>query len=305
MAGALYADPINSISNSAQPSGQGATYSAIYDPALWAAEGIRARTPVKLMVQYAKHYEDANHGYGSLINIQTINNMVANAKVDQTQVTLQQPVGSNKVLNINRYYEASFLVELVQSEQSRLSLQEEYTPKSAEIIERKKDIDMTSLVTSASASVIGTNTTPLTDANLIAGITTLNAANVPMDGRHLVVAPSTMGDLYGINKYLGVVVGADTTAPGSAMTKPIVETGLFGKIYGIPVNMTTDVIPGASSTGSQNLLFHESAFGIAEQIDTTTKQDWFQAYLGWMTTSYGLWGTVCLRPDHVINITTH
>ena len=300
----LYSDPISSIANSATPTGQAGNYASIYDPALWAAEGIRARTPIKLMVAYAKHYEDANHGYGTLLNIQTINNMVANAKVDQTQVTLQQPVGSNKVLNINRYFEASFLVELVQSEQSRLNLQEEYTPKSAEIIERKKDIDLTSLVTSASITV-GTNTTALTDANIITGITALNAANAPADGRHLVVAPSCMADLYAINKYLGVVIGADTTAPGTVQTKPIVETGMFGKLYGIPVNMTTDVIAGAASTGSQNILFHESAFGIAEQIDTTTKQDWFQAYLGWMTTSYGLWGTVVLRPDHIVNITTH
>lgn len=300
----LYTDPINSIANAAQPATQAGTYASIYDPALWAAEGIRARTPVKLMVAYAKHYEDANHGYGSLINIQTINNMVANAKVDQTQVTLQQPVGANKVLSINRYFEASFLVELVQSEQSRLDLQDEYTPKSAEIIERRKDIDLTTLVTSA-AQTVGTTSTALTDANLITAVTNLNIANAPQDGRHLVVAPSCMADLYAINKYLGVVVGADTTAPGSVQTKPIVETGLFGRIYGIPVNMTTDVIAGAASTGSQNLLFHESAIGIAEQIDTTTKQDWFQAYLGWMTTSYGLWGTVVLRGDHIVNLTTH
>lgn len=296
----LYSDPISAIANSAAPGGT--AYSAIYNPKIWAAKGIKAREPVKLLEKYAVDYSDDVRGLGDTINIQTIANLVANAKVDQTQVTLQQPIGTNVQLTINRYYETSFLVERVQSEQSKLDLQSEYTPKAVEIIERKKDSDLASLYTSA-ATQIGTSGTAFSDANFLVGVQTLDTANVPEEGRHLIVKPTARQALLSLDKYLGVIIGNDGSGSnGVGQTKPIVNTGLFGEIYGMPVNMSTNLV---NSSGNHNLLFHESAMAVAVQIDTIIDQDWVQPYLGWLTTGSGLWGRALIRTDHLVDFVTN
>lgn len=299
---ALYTDPISSIANSAQPVGQSGTYASIYNPKLWASKAIIAREPNKILEKMCVDYSDDVMGYGDTINIQTIANLVANAKADQTQVTLQQPVGNNVQIVVNRYYEASFLVERVQSAQSRLNLQEEYVPKSVEIIERKKDNDIAALYSSAANTAAGaTGTTAVTDASFINSVQLLDTANVPAEGRHAVFAPSARADLLAISKYLGVVVGPGVS-PSMTQTTNVVQKGYFGEIYGIPVNFTTNLV---NSSGWQNMVFHEAAFGIAVQIDTMVDQDWVQPYLGWLTTASGLWGRTALRADHIVSLPSH
>lgn len=298
----LYSDPINSVSNSAQPTGQTGSYASIYNPKLWAAKAIEAREPNKIMAKMAVDYSEDVNGYGDTINIQTIANLVANAKADQTQVTLQQPVGTNVQLIVNRYFEASFLVELVQSVQSRLRLQEEYLPKGVEIIERKKDNDIAALYSSGANTAAGASgTTAVTDASFINAVQTLDTANVPAEGRHFIAAPSARADLLGISKYLGVIIGTGSN-PAAGDVRDIVKKGYFGEIYGIPVNFTTNLV---SSSGWQNMMFHESAFGLATQIETEAHQNWVAPYLGWLTSVIGLWGKAALRADHIVQFPSH
>lgn len=299
MAGTFFSDPVNSIANSATPAGQSGTYGSIYDPLLWASKAILAREPNKLLEKYAVDYSDDVAGYGSTINVQTIVNLTANAKADQTQVTLQQPVGSNVQIVVNRYYEASFLVERSMAVQARLNLQEEYVPKAVEIIERKKDNDLAALYSSFANTASGASgSTAITDAIVINAVQTLDSANVPAEGRHLICAPSGRAALLGISKYLGVVVG-NGSVPSTIASNNIVQKGYFGEIYGIPVNFTTNLV---NSSGWQNMMFHESALGIAVQIQTMLDQNFVPQYLGWLSSASGLWGKACLRPDHGVQI---
>lgn len=287
------------IANSAYQGNDNAnpTYASIYNPKLWATKAIIAREPNKLLVKYCMDYSDDVKGFGDTINIQTIANMVANAKVDQSQVQLQEPIGSNLSISVNRYFEASFLVERSQSVQSRLNLQEEYVPKAVEILERKKDSDIAGLYTAAASTAAGANgTTPVTDSAFISAVQLLDSANVPAEGRHAVFGPTARAALLAINKYLGIVIGSGSQ-PGILESNNIVQKGYFGEIYGIPVNFTTNIV---NASGFQNMVFHESAFGAAVQIETMIDQNFVPSYLGWLTTGSGLWGKAVLRPDHVV-----
>lgn len=298
--GQFFADPINSTTVSAQPAGQASTYGNIYAPTIWSGKAIKAREPMKLMEKYSMDYSDDVSGNGSTINIDTIANMIAYQKVDQQQVTLQQPVGANTPLQVNRYFEASMLVEDDLAWQSKLNLMEQYVPKGVEIVERKKDSDLTALYANTSQTVVGTGVTAITDANFIQAIQQLDLANVPQDGRHFIVSPTARAQLLKIDKYLGVVLGASTTAPGTIQTKPIVETGMFGTIYNIPVNMTTNLAP-VSGGGYHNIMFHDSAIALAVQKQTDTLQNYVPQYLGTLATTRGLWGRTIVRPDHIID----
>jgi len=296
--------PAGNIANTAFQGGDNAnsTYASIYNPKLWAAKAIIAREPNKLLVKYCEDYSDDVKGFGDTINIQTIVNMVANAKVDQSQVTLQEPIGTNIQIVLNRYFEASFLVERSQSVQSRLDLQEKYVPKGVEIIERKKDADIAGLYTTGANIAAGAlGSAAVTDASFISAVQLLDSANVPADGRHAVFAPTARADLLAINKYLGVVVGSGAT-PAMLESNNIVQKGYFGEIYGIPVNFTTNLV---NAGGFQNMVFHESAFAQATQIETMIDQNFVPSYLGWLTSVTGLWGKTTLRPDHVVQLPSH
>lgn len=298
--GQFFADPVTSLTLSATPTGQSGTYGNIYAPTIWSGKAIKAREPMKLLVKYCLDYSDEISGNGSTINIDTIANMVANQKIDQQQVTLQQPVGANTPIQVNRYFEASMLVEDDLAWQSKLNLMEQYVPKGVEIVERKKDNDLAAQYANTTQTVVGTGASVITDANFIQAVQQLDLANVPQDGRHFIVSPTARAQLLKIDKYLGVVLGASTTAPGTIQTKPIVETGMFGTIYNIPVNMTTNLVP-VTGGGYHNLMFHDSALAVAVQKETDTLQNYIPQYLGTLAVTRGLWGRTTVRPDHIID----
>ena len=293
----------STVAVSALANGTGAAFSAIYNPKVWAAKGIIAREPVKVLAKMAVSYSDDVKGFGDTINIQTIENLVANTKVDQTTVTLQQPNGFNRQITINQSWESSFLVEDVLAEQAKLRLQEEWTPKAVEIIERTKDKLLAQLVLNSS-SFVGALGTAISDANVIAAIVALDNAFVPTDGRRFVVTPSARGDIMKIDKYVGIVIGASvangtSSANSSVYSMNTVKTGDIGTVYGIPVNMTQNLLVDA--TGKHNILMHESALALAEQIDTEILQNYVPQFLGHLTTGRGLWGQQSLRVDHMVD----
>lgn len=273
------------------------TSHAIFVPQLWANEAIVQREAAKIMANLVKNIDNEVAGKGDTINLQTISNLSANAKAVNTQVTLQANSETNSPMLVNKFYEASFLVEIVLAAQTAINIQKEYTPKAVEAVERQKDTNLTSLY-AAITQIVG-GSTPLTEAAFVAGLVFLDNANAPQINRHLAIRPKGKADLLQINKFTGVTIGQNATSPGTVKTMNIVENGLFGELYGVEVNVTTQI---QTVTGvNQNLLFQEEAFALAEQIPTTTHQAMIDEYLGYLTTAYGLWGAMNYRLDHSVN----
>ena len=241
-------------------------------------------------MKLVKRFDNEVAGKNDILNIQTIANLTPTAKSGNTQVALQAPSESNIALNINRYFESSFLVEKVLARQSQLDLQKEYTSKAAESIEKQKDSDLTGLYSGLSQQVGGLGSA-VTEANFIRAIQYLDDANAPQEDRHFVIKPVAKADMLKLNKFTGITVGSDGTSPGTVRTMNIVETGKFGELYGVEVHVTTQVAADATTaTIYHNLLFHREAFMLAEQIATTSDTNYIPEYMGWLTTAYGLWG---------------
>jgi hypothetical protein len=276
----------------------------IFRPEIWAQETQRARETNKVMSKLVKLFSDDVAGKGDILNIQTIANLAPTAKSVNTQVTLQAPAESNIALNINRYFESSFLVEKSIRVQSQVDLMKEYVPKAAESIENQKDDDLLGLYSGLSQQVGGLGAA-LTEANFVRAIQYLDDADAPQSDRHFVIRPVVKADLIKLNKFTGVVVGVDTTSPGTARTMNIVETGKFGELYGVEIHVSTNVAADATTaTIFHNLLFHREAFALAEQIPTTSNTEWIAEYIGWLHVCYGLWGRVEYRDSHGVDVRT-
>jgi hypothetical protein len=281
-----------------------ATTHDIFRPEVWAQETQRAAEPAKVMSKLVKRMDNEVAAYGDVINVQTIAQLTASAKSTDTQVSLQAPSESNIAININRYFESSFLVEDNLAKQSKVNLMKEYVSKAAESIERQKDSDLTGLYSGLSQQV-GDTGSSLTEANFVRAIQYLDDADAPQDDRHFVAKPVAKADLLKINKFTGVTIGSSATSPGAVRTMNIVETGKFGELYGVEVHISTNVAADATTaTLYHNLLFHREAFVLAEQLATTSETSRVHEYLGHLHTAYGLWGRAEYRDDHAVDVRT-
>jgi len=273
----------------------------IFNPSVWAAEAQRAREKAKVMAKLVYQVNDMDAGPGDTFKFQTISNLSATAKSASTQVALQTPSETNTNVSINRYFESSFLVELIEKTQTKINLQSEYTRKAVESVERQKDSDLTGLYSGLSQQVGGTGAA-VTEANLVRAIQYLDDADAPQDERYFVIRPVAKADLLKINKFTGVTIGADATSPGTVRTMNIVENGKFGELYGVQIYISTNIAADATTaTLYHNLLFHREAFLLADQIPTTTDTNYIAEYMGWLTTAYGLWGRAEYRDDHAVD----
>lgn len=273
----------------------------IFNPTVWRAEAQRAREKAKVMAKLVFTVNDMNAGPGDTFKFQTIANLTATAKSASTQVTLQTPSETGTSVSINRYFESSFLVELIEKEQTKINLQNEYTRKATESVEKQMDSDLTGLYSSVTNQVGGLGAA-VTEANLVRAIQYLDDADAPQDERYFVIRPVAKADMLKINKFTGVTVGVDTTSPGTVRTMNIVENGKFGDLYGVSVYVSTNIAADATTaTIYHNLLFHREAFLLAPQIATTTDTNYIAEYMGWLTTAYALWGKNIYRNDHAVD----
>jgi hypothetical protein len=276
----------------------------IFKPEIWSMEGIRAREKSKVMSRLVQDRSNEVAGKGDVLNIQSISNMSANPKANNTQVSLQAPSEANTTITVNRFFESSFLVETILSRQSQMDLQKEYTPKSAEAVERQKDTDLLSTFATFTQKVGSTSTSgnAVTEANFVRAIQYLDDADAPQTERYFVGRPVAKADMLKINKFTGVTIGADATSPGTVRSMNILETGEFGQLYGVGIYISTNVAEDGTTAGLyHNLMFHREAVGLATQIETSTDVNYIPEYIGYLTTSLGLWGYNVLRNNHGVD----
>lgn len=167
------------------------------------------------------------------------------------------------------------------------------------------------------------NGTALTDAGIRKMIQTLDDADMPMTGRALVIPPVEKKNLTGLSRY---TEQAFVGEGGSANT---IRTGMIGNVYGHEVFVssncpwlhtddttneryitfssttpsgtdfggTTVAIASAGDKFRIGMIFHKSAFGLAEQMGIRVQTQYALDFLGNMLVADTLFGTAELRND--------
>lgn len=251
----------------------------------------------------------------------------ANAKVENTQITIQNDTALEVVIEINRHFEYSRFIEDITMKQALNSMRAFYTNDAGYALAKQVEQDLHVIATGLGD---GTKTLAPTDgaawentatfyADVVDGLTVytddtvvpadvitdevfrdliqkLDDADVPMDNRCFVVPPSVRNDLLGINRY----VSSDFVS-GSG-----VQTGLIGELYGIKVFVSTacpvmeTAVQNAATDGGQikaATLFHKDTFVHAEQAGVRSQTQYKQEFLSDLFTSDTLYGVQVMRPD--------
>ena len=247
---------------------------------------------------------------GDSIHIPSPTRGNASVKSAQTQVTLIAATESEVVVNIDKHYEYSRLIEDIVEAQALASLRQFYTDDAGYALARQVDTDLVRLgrgvnggdgtanYTGAFSGADGTTAYTgtagaLTDAAIRRSIQRLDDNDVPMDNRFLIVPPSTRNTLMGIARFteqafVGEVGGANT-----------IRNGEIGNVYGIPVFVTSNA--DAATDGDRIcLLAHKDFAVLVEQMGVRSQTQYKQEYLGTLFTSDMLYGVKELRDSSAV-----
>jgi len=239
----------------------------------------------------------------------------ANAKAASTQVTLNTDTATEVVVNIDQHWEYSILIEDIVEAQALASMRQFYTDDAGYALARKVDSklielargvqggDGTAAYTGAYLGSNGTtayvaasnNEAALTDAAIRRSIQRLDDNDVPMDGRFLIVPPSTRNTLMGIARF------TEQAFVGDAGSNNTIRTGEIGNVYGVPVFVSSNADTTSGSGAARiALLGHRDFAVLAEQMAVRTQTQYKQEWLGNLFTADTLFGVKELRDGSAV-----
>lgn len=234
----------------------------------------------------------------------------ASAKSANSQVTLIAATESEKTVSINQHWEYSRMIEDIVEAQALSSLRQFYTDDAGYALAKKVDStliqlgrkanggDGTAAYTGAYSGADGTTAYTgtagaLSDVAIRRSIQRLDDNDVPMDGRFLIVPPSTRNTLMGIDRF------TEQAFVGESGASNTIRNGEIGNVYGIPVFVTTNA--DAATDGDRICLLAHKDFAIlVEQMGVRTQTQYKQEYLGTLFTADVLFGADELRDGSAV-----
>ena len=295
----------------------GLTEADKFIPELWSDEIVAAYKKNLMMANLVNKMSMVGKK-GDTLHIPKPTRGSAAVKAENTAVTIQANTESEVVVTIDKHYEYSRMIEDIVGVQALDSMRKFYTDDAGYALAKQVDDDLftlgkslgdgdgsdwthsnvysmdatSGLSTYAVDTVIADDV--FTDAAFRDLIKLMDDADVPMEGRFLIVPPSARRDILGISRYNSsdFVDGRST------------QTGLIGNLYGIDIYVssncpTIETAAENSANGAvkAGILGHRDTFVLAEQMGVRSQTQYKQEYLADLFTADTLYGTQVLRPE--------
>lgn len=298
------------------------TTAATFIPEIWSDEIIAAYEKSLVLANLVNRMPMTGKK-GDTLHIPKPTRGDASAKSASTQVTLIAATESEVQVSIDQHYEYSRLIEDITDVQALASLRQFYTSDAGYALAKQVDTDLFALAKSFGdsdgADFVHSNSFYMdASTNLTAyAIDTVAAADifsddgfreavkelddndVPMDQRFLVVPPSVVQTIRGIDRY---------NSSDFVSGQPVVN-GNIGSLYGIDIYVSTNCpvveTAVANSAGGElkaGILGHRDAMVFAEQLGVRTQTQYKQEYLGDLFTADTLYGVKVLRPESALTL---
>ena len=285
------------------------TSAAKFIPEIWSDEVIAAYQSNLVLANLVKKMSMTGKK-GDTIHVPKPTRGSAHAKVAETAVTIQNSVESEVLINIDKHFEFSRLIEDITEVQALSSLRQFYTGDAGYGLAKQVDDDLFTLgkkfgngdgsswvhnaafqINSSGAleayDADGTaDVKAFTDAAFRSLIQKMDDADVPMDGRSFIVPPSLRNAIMGIDRYTST----------DFVNGKGVETGKIGNLYGVDVFVSTNV-PTLESGVRGAQLIHKDTNVLAEQQAVRSQTQYKQEFLGTLYTADTLYGCQVMRPE--------
>ena len=297
------------------------TSAATFIPEIWSDEVVAAYQSNLVLANLVKKMAMAGKK-GDTLHIPKPTRGSANAKAENTAVTIQNATESEVQVVIDKHFEYSRLIEDITDVQALASLRQFYTGDAGYALAKQVDTSLFELGKNFGdngGDYVGTGTYNFSggtgveayaadavaagdvfnDAGFRELIQKMDDADVPMDNRCLVVPPSIRNAIMGIDRY----------SSSDFVDGKVVNNGQIGNLYGIDIFVSSNcpIIETAADNGAggdvkQAMLFHKDAMVLAEQQGVRSQTQYKQEFLGSLYTADTLYGTAVLRPDAAFNL---
>ena len=301
---------------------------ATFIPEIWSDEIIAAYQKNLKMAPLVKKLPMTGKK-GDVIHIPKPIRGAASAKVADTAVNIQANVEGELQITINRHFEYSRFIEDIVEVQALNSLRQFYTEDAGYQLALKVDTDLMNAATGfgngtmdlaapSGADWVNSNSyyfdaasgggTPLTtfaastvaagdvfsDAGFRQAIQLLDDADVPMDGRCIIVPPVVRNTIMGTERF----------SSSDFVSGQTVNTGLIGNLYGVDVYVSSNC-PTLESNVRGCILMQKDALVHAEQMTVRSQTQYKQEYLSTLFTSDTLYGVQVYRPEAGLVLAVH
>ena len=293
------------------------TSAAVFIPEIWSDEVIAAYEKNLVLANLVKKMSMTGKK-GDTIHIPKPTRGAANAKVENTAVTVQNAVETEVQVVINKHFEYSRLIEDITEAQALASLRQFYTGDAGYALAKQVDDDLFALgksfgdgdgsdwvhsnvyyndaSTGTTAYAVDTVAAAdvFTDAFFRDMVQKMDDQDTPMDGRFLAIPPALRNAIMGIDRYV-----SSDFVDGRG-----VVNGKIGNLYGIDIYVTSncptietagDNAAGGAVRGA--ILGHRDTMVMAEQQGVRSQTQYKQEFLGTLYTADRLYGTQVLRPE--------
>jgi len=279
------------------------TTAATFIPELWSDE-IVAAYKNSLVLANVVNKMPMRGKKGDTIHIPKPTRGAASAKASESQVTLQAATESEVIVTIDKHYEYSRLIEDITEVQALASLRRFYTDDAGYALAKQVDTDLFAEAQSSftlyevgaggglEAYAANGTANEFTDGAFRDAIQLLDDADVPMDNRVLVIPPSAVNTIRGIERYM-----SSDFVDGRGTVK-----GTIGSLYGIPVVVSTNCPVLEAGANKLGVLMHKDAIVFAEQQGVRSQTQYKQEYLSTLFTSDTLYGIQTIRPESGVGI---
>ena len=301
------------------------TSAATFIPEIWSDEVIAAYQKNLVLANLVKKLSMTGKK-GDTLHIPKPVRGDAHAKAEGVAVTVQNATEGEVQVTIDKHLEYQRLIEDITETQALASLRQFYTGDAGYALAKQVDTDLFALGTGFTGvndtTYVGTNSYQFNGAGSTGGleayaadavaagdlfndngfrdlIQKMDDADIPMDGRCLVVPPSVRNEIMGIDRY----------SSSDFVDGRVVNNGQIGNLYGIDIFVSSNCpiieTAAANSAGGdvkQGMLFHKDTMVLAEQLGVRSQTQYKQDFLATLYTADTLYGTAVLREDAGFNI---
>jgi len=292
------------------------TAAATFIPEIWSDEVIAAYQKNLKMAPLVKKLPMTGKK-GDVIHIPKPIRGAASAKVADTAVNIQANVEGELQITIDRHFEYSRFIEDIVEVQALNSLRQFYTEDAGYQLALKVDTDLMNAATGFGDGTLDlaapsgadwvnsnsysfgatsgldtfavgstTSTDDFTDSGFRLAIQKLDDADVPMDGRCIIVPPSVRNTIMGTERF----------SSSDFVSGQTVNTGLIGNLYGVDVYVSSNC-PTLEANVRGCILMQKDALVHAEQMSVRSQTQYKQEYLSTLYTADTLYGVQVYRPE--------
>jgi len=298
------------------------TEAATFIPELWSDEIIAAYKK-NLVLANLVNKMPMTGKKGDTLHIPKPTRGDANSKAADTAVTIIANTESEIQIAVDKHFEYSRLIEDIVEVQALDSLRRFYTDDAGYALAKQLDTDLHTLGKSFgdgdgsdythSNSFYMDASTDLTayavdtvaaadifsDTAFREAIKELDDNDTPMDGRFLVVPPSVVSTVRGIDRY---------NSSDFVSGQPVVN-GNIGTLYGVEIYVSTNCPEVESAAdnaaGGQlkaGILGQRDSMVLAEQMTVRSQTQYKQEYLATLYTADTLYGVKVVRPESALTL---